>query len=49
MKKIPTAFRRVFEGHKVVSVLPEYTNDECKYAVENGLPTIMIGGQKCEG
>lgn len=47
MKKIPTAFKRVFDGHKVVAVLPEYTNDECKNAVENGLPTIKIDGSCC--
>lgn len=47
MKKIPTAFKRVFYGHKVVNVLPEYTNDECKNAVENGLPTIKIDGSCC--
>lgn len=47
MKKIPTAFRRVFDGHKVAAVLPEYTNDECKNAVENGLPTIKIDGSCC--
>lgn len=47
MKKIPTAFRRVFDGHKIAAVLPEFTSDECKNAVENGLPTIKIDGSCC--
>lgn len=47
MKKIPTAFKRVFEGNKITAVLPEYTNEECKNAVENGLPTIKIDGSCC--
>lgn len=47
MKKIPTAFRRVFNGHKIAAVLPEFTNDECRHAVENGLPTIKIDGSCC--
>lgn len=47
MKKIPTAFRRVFDGHKIATVLPEFTSDECKNAVENGLPTIKIDGSCC--
>lgn len=47
MKKITTAFKRIFEGHKIVSVLPEYTSDECKNAVENGLATIKIDGSCC--
>lgn len=47
MKKIPTAFRRVFNGHKIAAVLPEFTNDECRNAVENGLPTIKIDGSCC--
>ena len=47
MKKIPTAFRRVFDGHKIVAVMPEFTSDECKNAVENGLPTIKIDGSCC--
>lgn len=47
MKKIPTAFKRVFDGHKITAVLPDYTNDECKNAVEKGLPTIKIDGSCC--
>lgn len=47
MKKIPTAFKRVFKGHKITAVLPEYTNEECKNAVENGIPTIKIDGSCC--
>jgi hypothetical protein len=47
MKKIPTAFRRVFDGHKIAALLPEFTSDECKNAVENGLPTIKIDGSCC--
>lgn len=47
MKKIPTAFMRVFDGHKIAAVLPEYTNEECKNAVENGIPTIKIDGSCC--
>lgn len=47
MKKIPTAFKRVFEGNKITAVLPEYTNEECKNAVENGIPTIKMDGSCC--
>lgn len=47
MKKIPTAFRRVYDGHKIAAVLPEFTSDECKNAVENGMPTIKVDGSCC--
>lgn len=47
MKKIPTVFKREFENHKVVKVLPEFTNDECKDAFYNGIPTIKFDGSCC--
>ena len=47
MKKIPTAFKRVFEGHKIIDILPEYTNEECKNAFVNGIATLKVDGSCC--
>ena len=47
MKKIPTLFKRVIEGHKIVEVLPEVTPG-CE-GVLNGelMPTVKIDGSCC--
>ena len=47
MKKIPTMFKREFKDHKVVGVLPEFTNEECRLALFNGIPTIKYDGSCC--
>ena len=47
MKKIPTAFVRVFEGYKIVDVLNQYTNEACEEAVLHGVPTIKWDGAAC--
>jgi len=47
MKKIPTLFRREFENHKVVKVLPEYTNETCQQALYSGRPTVKWDGSCC--
>lgn len=47
MKKIPTAFERVFENNKIVSVLSNFTSDEAEHAVEYGLATIKYDGSCC--
>lgn len=47
MKKIPTLFVRVYDGHKIVDVTPEFTNDECKDAFLNGNATVKIDGSCC--
>lgn len=47
MKKIPTAFIKVYENHKIVEVKNEYTNEKCKEAVENGIATVKFDGSCC--
>lgn len=47
MKKIPTLFKREFENHKVVKILPEFTNEKCREALIKGAPTIKIDGSCC--
>lgn len=47
MKKIPTVFKRVFENNKIVGILPEFTNEECKEAFEKGTPTLKMDGSAC--
>ena len=47
MKKIPTLFKREFKDHKVVGVLPEFTNEECKLAFFKGTPTVKFDGSCC--
>lgn len=47
MKKIPTLFERRFENHKVVEVLPVFTNAECAQAARFGIPTIKWDGSCC--
>lgn len=56
MKKIPTAFKRVYEEYtdkrgrkrsKIVDILPEYTDDLCREAVERGVATLKLDGAAC--
>ena len=47
MRKIPTLFKREFKDHKIVNVLPEYTNDLCVKALMFGKPTIKWDGSCC--
>jgi len=42
MKKIPTLFKREFKDHKVVNVLPEFTDELCKKAYFFGQPICKI-------
>lgn len=46
MKKIPTLFERVFEGHKIVDILPNITPG-CEEAFLNGKATIKMDGSCC--
>lgn len=47
MKKIPTVFKRVFDGHKIIDITPDFTNNMCRTAFIYGLPTIKIDGSCC--
>ena len=47
MKKIPTAYIREYENHKIINIKNEYTNEKCKEAVEKGIPTLKIDGSCC--
>lgn len=46
MKKIPTLFKRVFDDHKIVDILPEITPG-CEDAFLNGSATIKYDGSCC--
>ena len=46
MKKIPTLFTRVFEGHKIIDITPEITQG-CEEAFLNGKATIKVDGSCC--
>lgn len=47
MKKIPTCFERVFEGHKIKEIKPEFSSEICRDAVENGIATMKLDGSCC--
>lgn len=47
MKKIPTMFVRVFDGHKIVDITNDFTSDICKEALEKGIPTVKYDGTCC--
>lgn len=47
MKKIPTLFKREFKDHKVVNILPEFTNERCEEAFLKGIPTVKFDGSCC--
>lgn len=46
MKKIPTLFERVYDGHKIVNVLPNITKG-CEDAFLYGKATIKFDGSCC--
>ena len=46
MKKIPTLFTRIYEGHKIVGIKDEITPG-CEDAFKNGVATIKIDGSCC--
>ena len=46
MKKIPTLFKRKFEGHKIVGITDEITPG-CEEAFEHGIATIKVDGACC--
>lgn len=46
MKKIPTVFKRKFEGHKIVGITDEITPG-CEEAFEHGIATVKIDGACC--
>lgn len=46
MKKIPTLFKRVFEGHKIIGITPEIA-EGCEKAFLHGKATIKIDGSCC--
>ena len=46
MKKIPTLFKRVYEGHKIICITPEIT-EVCEEAFLRGDATIKIDGSCC--
>lgn len=47
MKKIPTLFERKYENHKVVGITSNFTNEECKKALFEGIPTLKVDGSCC--
>lgn len=46
MKKIPTLFERVYDGHKIVNVLPNITKG-CEDAFLYGKATVKFDGSCC--
>jgi len=46
MKKIPTLFKRVFDGHRIIDILPEITPG-CEEAFLHGEATVKIDGSCC--
>ena len=46
MKKIPTLFTRIYEGHKIVGIRDEITPG-CEDAFKNGAATIKVDGSCC--
>ena len=47
MKKIPTLFKREFEGHKIVNILPEVTEGMEWVLDGEGIATVKIDGACC--
>lgn len=49
MKKIPTLFKREFEGHKIINVLPELSDESLRWVLEKrkGTATIKWDGSCC--
>lgn len=48
MKKIPTLFKREFEGHNIVRVLPELSDESLRWVLDGeGIATVKIDGACC--
>lgn len=48
MKKIPTLFKREFEGHNIVRVLPELSDESLSWVLEGyGIATVKYDGACC--
>ena len=47
MKKIPTLFKREFEGHNIVNILPEVTEGMEWVLKGEGIATVKIDGSCC--
>lgn len=46
MKKIPTLFTRIYEGHKIIGIKDEITPG-CEEAFKNGFATVKFDGACC--
>lgn len=46
MRKIPTLFKRVFDGNKIADILPEIT-EGCEEAFLHGGATLKWDGSAC--
>lgn len=47
MKKIPTAFERIYENHKVVGIKDKFTSKDTERAVTAGVATLKWDGSCC--
>lgn len=48
MKKIPTLFKREFEGHNIVNVLPELSDESLQWVLDGeGIATVKWDGSCC--
>ena len=47
MKKIPTLYKREFKDHRVVGIIPEYTDKDLHIDVKYGLYTVKFDGSCC--
>lgn len=47
VKKIPTVFKRVFEGHAVIDIIEEFSSDLVREAFLKGVATIKWDGACC--
>jgi len=48
MKKIPTLFKREFDGHNIVRVLPELSDESLRWVLDgDGTATVKIDGSCC--
>lgn len=48
MKKIPTIFKREFEGHKIINILPELSDESLRWVLNgDGIATVKWDGSCC--
>lgn len=48
MRKIPTLFKREFEGHKIINVLPDLTDPSLQWVLDGeGIATVKWDGACC--